>query len=308
MRLLLRVYPPAWRARYGNELASLIEELGGGARMSWRVRFDVVRAGIVERARVLAPRELAPPERAREGSLLVLYAWMVFVIGGFGVAKASEHWRAVTPTAKQSLPGAAFDVLLIAAAVGAALVLLGVAVSLPRLAGLIRAGGWAEIRRPILRAASLSLLTVSATFGVAGWAHSLTPAARNGGDAAYGMMFVAWVILFAACLIAWAAAAGATARQLVLSAGMLRLEVWLGATVSVAMAVMTIATAIWWGSLASAAPWFFDGRPVGSSASALVSNVVVPAGLMLCATSLGLIGATRAIKALTVVTVRPETR
>ena len=308
MRFLLRIYPSAWRARYGNELASLIEELDGGARRSWRVRFDVLRAGIVERARALAPHVLPPREPAREGSVLVLYAWMVFVIGGFGVAKASEHWKAVTPTAKQGLPAAAFDVVFVAAGAGSALVLLGVALTLPRLAGLIRAGRWTEIRRPILRAASLTVLTVAATIGLAAWGHSLTSAARNGGDAAYGGVFVAWVVLFAASLLAWAAAAGAAARQLTLSAGTLRFEVWLGAIVSGAMVVMTVATAIWWASLARAAPWFFDGRPVGSSASPLVSNMIVPSGLMLCATTLGLIGATRAIKALTKFTSPFETR
>jgi hypothetical protein len=305
---LLRVYPASWRARYGDELATLIEELDGDARMSWRVRLDVVRAGFAERVRVLGPGGLPPRERAREGSLLVLYAWMLFVLGGLGVQRASEHWKAVTPAAKQRLPAAAFDVLFVAAGIGAALVLLGVAALLPRLASTIRQHGWTEIRRPIIRAGLLTLLTLVATVGLARWAHSLTPAARNGHDTAYGGVFAAWVLLFAACLFAWAAAAAATARRLSLSPAVLRFEVWLGATVSAAMAVMTIATAVWWGSLASAAPWFFDGRPVGSSASALVSNMVVPAGLMLCATALGLIGATRAMKAVTKVSGSPQTR
>jgi hypothetical protein len=297
---LLRVYPAAWRARYGDELAVLIEELDGGARMlSWRVRFDVVRAGVVERARVFGLSGLPPRERAREGSLLVLYAWMLFVIGGFGVQKASEHWQAVTPTAKQGLPAAAFDVLVIAAGVGSALVMLGVALSLPRLVALLRGGGWAKIRRPILRAALLSLLIVVSTFGLAAWAHSLTSVARNGSNAAYSAVFLAWVLLFVACLFVWAAAAAATARQLNLPTWTLRFEVWLGVAISAAMTLMTIATAVWWGSLANAAPWFFDGRPVGSSASALELNIIIPAALMLCATLLGLIGATRATKALT---------
>jgi hypothetical protein len=120
-----------------------------------------------------------------------------------------------------------------------------------------------------------------------------------GSDALYGGVFLVWAVLLATCLFAWASAAAATRRNLTLPAGTLRFEVWLGAAVTVAMAVMTIATAVWWGALASAAPWFFDGRPVGSSASALVSSMVVPVVLMLCASSLGVVGATRAVKALT---------
>lgn len=295
---LLRVYPASWRTRYGDELATLIEELEGGGRMSWRTRVDVVRAGLAERLRALGPGGLAPRERAREGCLLVLYAWMLFAVGGFGVQKASEHWKAVTPAAKQGLPAAAFDVLLVAAVAGSALVLLGLAATLPRLAGLILRGGWTEIRRPIVRAAVLTLLTAAATLGLVAWAQSLAPAARNGADAAYVGAFLAWVLLFAVCLLAWAAAAGAAARRLSLPAGLLRLEVRLGAAVTAAMAVMTVATAVWWGSLAAAAPWFFQGRPAGSGASALVPNMAVPAGLMVCATVLGVVGAIRATRAL----------
>ena len=305
---LLRVYPTAWRARYGDELANLIEELDGDAPISWRVRLDVVRAGLVERVRVLGLGALPPRERAREGALLVLYSWMLFVLGGFGVLKASEHWKAVTPAAKQGVPAAAFDVLFVAAGIGSALVLVGVAAFLPCLTVFIREGCWKEVRRPIIRAAVVSLVTAAVTFGLARWAHSLTPGARNGGDTAYSAAFIGWIILLAACLFGWAGAAAATARRLSLPASLLRLEVWLGAAVSAAMVVMTIATAVWWGSLARAAPWFFEGRPIGSSASALVSNIVIPVFVMLLATTLGLIGARQAMNALARTPAGPQTR
>ena len=294
---LLRAYPSAWRARYGDELATLVEELDDNAQMSWRDRLDVVRSGVSERARLFTAGGLPPREQAREGSLLVLFAWTLFVLGGFGVEKASEHWQAVTPAGKQGLPAAAFDVLFCTAGIGSALVLCGVVLSLPGFAALLRRGGWTNIRRPIIRALLLSLLGVAGTIGLARWAHSLTPAARNGHDGLYSGVFVAWVLLFAACLVAWAVAARATARELSWPERMLRLEVWLGVGVSAAMAVMTVATAIWWGALASSAPWFFSGRPVGSSASALTLNLAIPSVLMVVATLLGLTGALRALKA-----------
>lgn len=299
---LLRVYPAAWRARYGEELATLVQELEHEARMSWHDRVDVARAGLGERVRALTAAGLPPRDQAREGSLLVLCAWTLFVLGGFGVQKASEHWQAVTPTDQRGVPAAAFDVLFWTAGIGSALVLLGVAFSFPAFASLIRRGGWKTVRRPIIRATLFSLLAVAATVGLARWAHSLTPAARNGHDAFYSAVFVAWVLLFGACLAAWAAAARATAHQLTWPTRILRLEVWLGVTVTVTMVVMTIATAIWWATLANAAPWFFDGQPVGSNASALTPNIAVPTALMLCATALALIGAIRAIKALAHVT------
>jgi hypothetical protein len=305
---LLRLYPAAWRARYGQELATLIDELEGGARMSWRVRLDVLRAAARERARMLGLRGLPPGERAREGSLLVLRAWMLFVIGGFGVQKASEQWQGFTPASKQALPAAAFDVLAVTAVIGSLLVAAGVAASLPRLLALVRGGGWPQIARPILRAVSLSALGAGLTVALAVWAHSLTPGARNGHDGLYGAAFLAWVVLGAACLFAWAAAASATARRLTISAPLLRFEVWVGAALSAAMVVMTIASAVWWGSLARAAPWFFEGGPVGSNASALAPNIVIPVALMLIASVVGLGGAIRALRALAQASARPALR
>ena len=295
---ILRAYPPAWRARYGEELAALIEALDGGSRMSIRDRLDIVRSGVAERLHTFGLSGVPPRERAREGSLLVLYGWVLFVIGGFGVAKASEHWQAVTPAGRQGLPSGAFAVLFDSAGVGSALVLIGVAVALPSLWASIRSGGWARLRWPIVRAGLVSLLWVVSTFGLARWAHSLTPGERNGGDAFYSGVFLVWVLLFATCLFVWAAAAAATARQLLFRAGRCGSRFGSAASVTVAMAVMTAATIVWWGALASAAPWFFAGRSVGSGGSGLVLNMVVPAAMMLCATALGLIGAKRGIQGL----------
>ena len=299
---LLHFYPAAWRERYGEELATLVQELDQNARMSWRERVDVARAGVSERVRVLTAGGLPPREQARDGALLVLCAWTLFVLGGFGVQKASEHWQAVTPTAEQGLPAGAFDVLFWTAGIGSALVLLGVALSLPGVVALIRRGGWTTVRRPIIRATLLSLLAVAATVGLARWAHSLSQVARNGHDALYSGVFIAWVLLLGACLAAWAAAARATARELPWSTSTLRLEVWLGVIVTLTMVVMTIATVVWWATLADAAPWFFAGHPVGSDASPITPNVAVPTALMLCATALGALGAVRAGKALAQVT------
>ncbi|MGE3344696.1 MAG: hypothetical protein AB7L71_14795, partial [Vicinamibacterales bacterium] len=39
MRLIVRLYPRAWRQRYGDELEALIEDTGPG----WRVAADVAR-------------------------------------------------------------------------------------------------------------------------------------------------------------------------------------------------------------------------------------------------------------------------
>lgn len=291
------MYPAAWRARYGAELVALLEDLDGAARMSWRVKLDVVRGGIVERVHVLS-RGGSPRERARRGSVLVLYAWMLFVLGGFGVQKASEHWQAATPAGQRTLPTAAFDGLVVAAVVGSLLVALGVAAALPGLVRLLRRGDWPAIRLPILVACGLTVATGAFTVGLAAWAHSLAPPARYGHDAVYSGAFGGWVLLVAGCLFAWAVAASATMRHLSPPAQLLRLEARLAAAASAAMVVMTLAAGLWWGGVARAAPWFFEGHPAGAGGSAIVANVIVPVALMVCATALALTGATRALRAL----------
>jgi hypothetical protein len=296
---LVRAYPAAWRKRYGDELAAVLDALAAeGTGVSWGMRTDIVRAGLAERVRSLGMHGRPPYERAREGSLRVLYAWMAFVVGGFGVEKASEHWRAATPVAAQGAPAATFDVLAAAAALGSLLVLAGIAVALPPLLRLIRDGGWPTLWRPILRATLVTVLLVAATAGLAGWAHTLDSIQRNGGDAAYGGVFVAWVALFAVCLWSWAAAAAATARRVSLSGAAIRLEALLGAAVVVAMAVVTAATAVWWALVARAAPSFFTGHAAAASSAALVPNMIVPAALMACATGFAFLGARAAVTAL----------
>src|SRR4051812_29222475 len=48
-RLLLRLFPSAWRARYGEELDDLISDTG----LTTGVAADVLRAALAERARAI---------------------------------------------------------------------------------------------------------------------------------------------------------------------------------------------------------------------------------------------------------------
>jgi hypothetical protein len=296
---LLRLYPAAWRARYGEELQALLVESSAGGRVPWRARLDVALAGGRERLRAagLAGDGLPPHERARSGSLLVLCAWALFVVGGAGVQKFSEHWQGATPAAGRGVPSGAFLALVVTAAIGSVLVLAGVASAAPSLLAFLRGGGWPAIRGRVLTAAFLSCLTVAAMAPLVGWAHVLTVRQRNGLDLGYGIAFGFWVALAAAGLLAWTGAAVSTARQLSLPATTLRYQARVASAVTVAMAVMTTATAVWWAALASSAPWFLAGRPVGSAASPLAPQLLAAATLMLVATLLGALGAFRSVTA-----------
>ena len=47
---LLRWYPPAWRARYGDELAALIDDDLAGRAPTCRFRCSIAAAGLREHA------------------------------------------------------------------------------------------------------------------------------------------------------------------------------------------------------------------------------------------------------------------
>lgn len=300
-RLLLRCYPPAWQARYGEELEALIVESSGGERVPWRVGFDVVLAGGRERLRTTWPGNgAAPSERARGGALLVLCAWTLFVVAGAGAQKASEHWQAVTPAASRDLPATALDVLVVMATGAGVLVAIGITATLPALATFLRGGGWPAIRRRVLVAALLSGAAIAATVALVIWAHGLTDRQRAGHDTAYEIAFLAWALLGIAGLSAWTAAAITTARKLRLSVATLALQARLACAVTVAMGLMTAATAVWWAALADAAPWFLAGRRVGEAASPVAPQLVAVTALMALATLLGAAGAQRAIRAVPV--------
>jgi hypothetical protein len=292
---LLRWYPTAWREHYGEELVALMEDDLAGRRPTVGFRLSVAAGGIRERAHGagLLGDARSPAERARSGSLLVLCAWTVFVLAGASFSKLSEHFDGAVPPAARSLPTRAFDAVEVAAAVGGVLVVGGALVAMPAFARFLRQGGWAAVRRHMIRAAVVTAITVGATLALLPWAHSLTSAQRNGGSVPYGLAFLAWAALVATTLILWTAVAVAAGRRVELSGRPLALESALATVVAAAMVAMTLATAVWWGALADRAPWFLHGTPVGSGGSSFDPRLAMTTAVMLVAAATGVYGAVR---------------
>ncbi|MFZ0384908.1 MAG: hypothetical protein WAL22_04545 [Solirubrobacteraceae bacterium] len=285
---LLRCYPLSWRARYGEELAGLIADMSDGRRLSWRLRADVAAAGARERLR--GPGVGDP----RSGGRRVLWAWAIFILAGAIVAKTTEHWQQALPAGGHPVATGAFAALVVMAIVTAVLVLAGIALAIPGLTAFLQAGGWPRIRLWILTAAVLTTLLVGATAALAGWAHTLTPNARNGNDPLYGAAFLAWAALAAASLLAWTRAATLTADRIDLSPTILQLHARLAPAIAIAMAAMTTATLLWWVAVAAVSPGALTGPPTTPHASAVVPALVAAAALMTLATALASTGARRA--------------
>jgi hypothetical protein len=221
--MLLHVYPRAWRERYGDELVALLE----AEPLTWRVRLNVIGAGIRERLRGSGPAELR-----------VLWAWSLFVIGGMAFQKTSEHWQSVVPGTDRAIPTAAFDIVQGAAIVGSAAVVIGVALVFPAFIHDLRSGGWTAVRRPIVVASAATVIACCALIAVA--VHH---------DVVAASVFIAAALV---SLFAWTHAASVAARRL----PRLRAHRYLARFVGATMLVMTVAAAVWFGAVSAHAPSF----------------------------------------------------
>lgn len=244
MRLLLHAYPRRWRERYGEELLALLD----AEPLTARVCANVVAAGLGERLRCSGPPHLR-----------MLWAWSLFVIGGTAFQKTSEHWQMVVPRGSRGVPTAAFDVAQVAAAVGSAVVLVGVAVALPAFVRDLRRGGWTAVRRPILLASAATTIAAAALVVLA-----------FGHDVAAAFVFVA----FALCsLVAWTHAAVVAARRL----EPLRVHAYLVFAVSVAMVVTTAAACLWLVSVSAHAPSFVGATQLAVVAAFMLGGTALAA-------------------------------
>ena len=245
----LRWYPPSWRARYGEELIALLDDEYDG-HLPRMVRLGLVTGGLRERARQSGLTGDSTPgaEGVRAGALVVLAAWVAFVIAGTSFAKFSEHFDEALPhdMSAHHLSDLAFTVLQNVAGVASILVVVGALLAVPAFVRYLRAGGWPSVRGHLLRALAGTGLTVAVTVPLLVWAHHLTPHERNGGLHVYGALFFVWAALIIIDLTLWTLVAIAAGRRVVLSKAILTAEAILAVVIAVAMIVMVGATAVWW--------------------------------------------------------------
>lgn len=242
--MLLRAYPRRWRERYGDELLVLLE----AEPLTWQARLNVVAAGLRERLRGSGPAELR-----------MLWAWSLFVIGGMAFQKTSEQWQAVVPGTDRAVPTTAFDIVQGAAMVGSTAVLIGVALVLPAFRRDLWSGGWIVMRRPLLFATSVTAIACAALIAVA-----------VGHDVVAVSVFIASALL---ALVAWTHAATVAARRLTL----VRTQRYLALVVGAAMLVMTIAAAIWFGSVTAHAPSFVGAAQLAVTGTFMLAGTALAA-------------------------------
>ena len=289
---LLRWYPSRWRARYGEELAALLEDTYSTAsEVPRRQRLAFVRAGLAERARDagLVGSSHGTGERLRGGSLLILCGWALFMAAGAAFGKLSDNWLDGTPVSGRWLANAAYDAVVVAGTAGCVVVVAAALAVVPAFVRLVRRGGWQEVGGAIWRAGLVAALAAGLFGGTVAWARRLSTPARNGGNHLYGALFVALGVGALVALGCATAAAVHVARRLDLSTPTLRSLGALALGVTSLMLVVFAGFVTWWVSEVLHAPGVLqssigNGLPFTSTLvppSLLASGLLIVGGLAL---------------------------
>jgi hypothetical protein len=295
----LRWYPRSWRARYGDELSALLDDEYGRS-VPARIRLSLVSGGLRQRARQSGLTGDAVPaaDGVRAGALVVLAAWIAFVVAGASFAKFSEHFDKALPHSlgAHHLPDLAFTVLQAMAGAASILVATGALLAVPAFVRFLRTGGWVSVRGHFLRALTCTILTIAVTVPLLVWANHLPSHQPNGGIHWNGVLFLVWTALIVITLTSWSVVAVAAGRRIELSKAMLTTEAILAAAVAVAMVTMVVATAVWWGAMTKDAPSFLNASPAGLPGSSWDILLVATVTLMAVATGTAAVGVVREVR------------
>jgi hypothetical protein len=225
VRAVLVLYPPRWRDRYGEELASLLTDIA--AASPWPARAGLVAdaASGALGARLNPPGGRTMPDRIRGSVAMVACAVVVFTIAGAGFQKMTEYPDFHAAANQHAAVGASFDILRAAAILAGVAVLAGRRADLIRLLAIPPAAvlGWLAIVEIVVRL----------------FRHPQVHSAANIATVA------AITLLGAAAAAACAWAAVAILRQADLAPRLLRPQVVPMAVLTVCMAVVTGADISW---------------------------------------------------------------
>jgi hypothetical protein len=226
--LALRAYPPSFRARYGQELAALVEDLADTPKATADLYLGAVRAWIW-------PPLPNPARRLQATTATTWVAWCA----GFLVAPAINRALLDPPTSSAS--GSVRTLLTIAYVlffVGWALVLLGAAPVVLRLVmPAVRARTWTALR-PMIPVLILGLLEATGLLWL-----GLTSTARSEQVTHPSELFltatVVWLIGFAAFICSLGIGPAMTLARLKPDAPVLRNPTRLTAAVALTLAALT---------------------------------------------------------------------
>jgi hypothetical protein len=288
---LLHLYPAAWRERYGDEFAALLDD----CRLSPLNLLDVLRGALDAHlhAEVLTGRLLPMLDRLRRAEIAVFCAWVAFVVAGLGFQKMTEYDDFMEATRAHPLIGISFTAIQ----AGSIVVLLAVLVGgLPlALAALRYALAGRRFDVALLFAVPLAAFaTLAAYLFVALHVANGAGASHRGPTAHDRVLAIGLiaVLILGAVASPWAVSAAISRSQVA--------ERWyrfarIPALVTMlAMAVMCVADIVWGLALRAEAPHLFAGNG-GVLATSTALSWLRDAGVMVIATVVAVIAVCRGL-------------
>ncbi len=292
-RRLVRLYPGAWRERYGEEFVAMLEQSPASVKDVLDVTLGALDARL--RPQVVPEGRTAVVERMRGSVLLGLWAWTCLVVAGVGFQKMTEYEDFVRAARENVVVGVAYYAVV----VGAVLALAAVVVGGAPIAFAALRKALAEGRKDVPLLFCVPPLSLAA---FAGYAILLTravypalgrPAVHDPVNVALFLSLVG-AFLLAALASAWAVSA-AVGRS---GAGGLpvRFALYPAAVAAFAMIVVLVGTAVWGLALRAQAPMLFAGDDGVLSTPTYATWLVIVA-VMAAATVVALAATVRGLRA-----------
>jgi hypothetical protein len=198
-RLALSLYPLAYRRRYGDEMAALVEDTGASPRAVADLARGAVRAHL--RPEPAVSREVGRDDRLRLGVSAVLLCWVLFTMAGLAFYKTTEGGSFEGLDGVPGLLGIARSGIQVLAVVGSLAVVLGAAPLV--LAALRQAGSRPAARRAVLAACGC----VAGFLGVTTALVLLAMAKPGFSSGVEALILGAWFLLAVGCAVGCALAA-----------------------------------------------------------------------------------------------------
>lgn len=216
-RIVLRLYPPAWRERYGEEYDALLADHGVDAR----TLADMLRGALDARVRDLAG---ASPER-RQRAALAACLWAVAAAAAAVAAfvKMAEYDDFTAAAARHAPVAAGRDLIFAGAGIVAAAVCAGGLVVAVALWRDLRRGARRELVHPLAAVIAAAVVVALGPGVLAVYAH--TQRVRSPHDPLTLAVVGAWLIVSAAAVAVGLANTGRIVVRVPLRAHELRLAV-----------------------------------------------------------------------------------
>jgi hypothetical protein len=290
-RWLLRLYPPAWRARYGDEFTALLDL----APLSLWTVLDVLLGALDARLCIRSWRIAAMTtltQRLRRSEIVIFCAYIAFVVAGSAFAKVTEYDDFHDATRHYPLIGGAFTTLVVAAWVALAAVVIGGApLALAAARSALAARRWGTLA--LLAVPALALGALYGFVVLLGQVIRPLIHAGNGPTPGNWHLGITLGVFYLLCARASTAAVARAIAQSEIAPGLYRFARIPAAAATLAMVVVTGSLLVWGLALRADVPSLFNGND-GLMATNTAANWLVHLVVMVVATAIALWAAARA--------------